>query len=187
MRSWLYRKSHVRRVSFPRLSWPYLAYLASLPVAQQFLGAMPRLVATCHFNPSALFISLSSTTHGETLSARSHHPCSSQHTELIPPSACPSSCTFLSQHAMLPSPPRVRPRSAGRKKFSARLRATMARPGDARAMQGAVMPPPCNGCRRVLRCAALCCTACCGVRPVTSAAMPACVLAGFCVLRRTCG
>ena len=31
----------------------------------------------------------------------------------------------------------------------------MARPGDARAMQGAVMPPPCNGCRRVLRCAAL--------------------------------
>lgn len=52
-------------------------------------------------------------------------------------------------------------------------------PGDARAMQGAVMPPPCNGCRRVLRRAALLRCMLRGPAGFTSAAMPACVLAAF--------
>ena len=110
MRSWLYRKSHARRrVSFPSapLALPCLALpcptLPCFPLHSSFSARCRAGPPTCNFNPSAL-LSLSSTTHGDTLSARPHHPCSSQHTEVILPSACPSSCTFPSQRAVLPSP-----------------------------------------------------------------------------------
>lgn len=92
---------------------------------------------------------------------------------------------------MLPSPARARPRSVKEIFFFCAPEGHHDRPGDARAMQAAVTPPPCNGSRGASRRAALCCGAVrhCMLRG------PACCercdtglhACRFCVLRRTCG